>query len=216
MFTYLDVFKKNFYRNKGQKLLLRGRPEQAYPYLEAALMMDIDPHNMYNLALAFLAMQKYDEAEAFLTKIVERAPDNALAVLTLSDLYTQRRDWDKALEIMDRLCKAYPNNPVYKKYLLVISDPKRRENYIKAKELLNKGQKDILSGNVDAAYNSLKQAVKLDPENPYIHNNLGSICLRAKNDPKKAFEHFHKAYQLNPNSKAFKENLEKTRKLIAN
>lgn len=215
MFNYMDVFKKNFYRNKGQKLLLSGRPEKAYPYLELALMMDIEPHNMYNLALAFLAMQKYEEAEMFLKKIVAQAPDNALAVLTLSDLYTQRRDWDKALEIMDRLCKAFPANPVYKKYMQVISDPKRRESYIKAKELLNIAQKEILSGDIDTAFNKLKQAVKLDPENPYIHNNLGSIYLRAKNEPKKAFEHYHKAYKLNPNSKTFKENLEKTRRLIA-
>ncbi len=215
MFDYLEIFRKNYYRNKGQRLLLKGKPTKAFPYLEKALLMDNSPHNLYNLALNFIAMQRNDEAEKYLISTVLETPDNALAVITLSDLYMQKREWHKAEPLLEKLSDTYPNNKVYRKYYERVSDPQLRENYVRAKELLNETRNHIYKKEFDQALKCLLQAEEHDPQSSYVHSNLGSFYLRVKKDPRKAFEYYNNAYQLNPNNKAFKHNLELTRKLVA-
>lgn len=214
MLDFYDTVKRHYYRNKGQKLLLKGQPEKAFPYLEKALLMDDNHYNMYNLALALLAMQRFEEAENYLVNAVEKAPGNALAVLTLAELYMQKRQWDKASGLLKELCEIYPSNKNYQTYYERVSDPEAREKYIKAKELLNQARIHLQEKKFEQALEDLLTAEKHDPENPYVQSNLGSIYLRIKRDPHKAFKHFHKAYKLNPENRAFKQNMETARKLI--
>lgn len=215
MFGFLETFKAAYMRNKGQKLLMKGRPWEAYPYLEMAVLMDSNYNDLYNLVLALLSMNKKEEAEAYLSKIVEQVPDNPTIILTLIELYTMKRSWEKAEKLMRQLCEYYPSNVNFAKYLERIAHPKKRENYIKAKELMNSATTDIIEGRHEDGYQKLKKGEQLDPENPYIHNHLGTIYLRLKKKPDKAFEHYHKAYKLAPTNSAFKQNLENARKKIA-
>ena len=215
MIDYFEDFKKAYYRNKGQKLLVKGVPEKAYKYLEKALLLDHSAANMYNLALALLTMGKLDEAKEYLENICEEFPGNELATLTLSELYMQKRDWEKAVILLQQLTKLHPSNLNYKKYLARVSNPKTRENYIKAKELLNESQVLIQQKRFKDATEKLKKAEKLDPENPYIKNNLGSYYLMLEKDAKKAFAYFKEAFELEPNNPKFKQNLERARREIA-
>jgi|SRR5690554_4586459 len=215
MLSLFENIRMNYYRKKGQNLLVRGRINKAYPYLEKALMLEDSPSNIYTFALCLLTMKRYDEAEGYLEKILSAHPGNELASLTLTELYMQKREWEKARELMASLVRLYPANQNYKKYLKRLENPEKRENYIRAKELLNEAQVLLEKKERDRALNLLLKAEKLDPENPYIQNNIGTFYLMLKNEPKKALTYFQRAYQLEPENKKFKENLFRVRKRLA-
>jgi tetratricopeptide (TPR) repeat protein len=212
MFDYFENFKKAYYRNKGQKLLVKGMPEKAYYYLEKALMLDNSPSNMYNLALTLLTLGKHEEAKDYLVKICAEFPGNELAVLTLAELYMQKREWEKAENLLSQLVKEHPSNLNYKKYYERIADPDSRESYIKAKELLNQAQNLLQQKQFKKAEKTLLEAEILDPGNPYIKNNLGSYYLMLENDPKKALDCFQKAFEIDPSNMKFRKNLSAARK----
>jgi len=137
MWHIFEYYQANYYRRKGQQLLVKGKPEKAYSYLEKALMLEDSPANIYNLALTLLAMKRFGEAEKYLQKLLELQPGNELATLTLAEIYTQQREWDKAQELLSKLVELHPTNNNYQKYRQRLTDPQARERYIKAKELLN-------------------------------------------------------------------------------
>jgi len=214
MFNLVEHIRQNYFRKRGQKLLVQGKPEKAYLYLEKALMLEDNPGNLYNLALALLAMRRFAEAENYLKKILSSYPENELATLTLAELYMQQRDWDQAKELLAKLVEFHPTNKNYQKYLERISDPPKRENYIKAKELLNESQRLLGKKDIKEALKTLLEAEKCDPENPYIQNNLGYFYLMLEKQPKKALTYFQKAYQLEPENPKFRQNLYQVRKQI--
>ncbi len=214
MFEFIEYFRKNYYQKKGQKLLMQGKPEKAYPYFEKALILEDSAANIYNMALTLLTMKRYDEAESYLQKILDNYPGNELATLTLAELYMQQREWDKAKELFSELVRLHPKNNNYKSYLQRLEDPEKRENYIKAKQLLNESQRLLEAQKTKEALQVLLQAERYDPDNPYIQNNIGSFYLMLENKPKKALTYFQRAYQLEPENLKFKENLYKVRKQL--
>lgn len=214
MVHIIEYYRQNYYRKKGQRLLVKGEIEKAYPYLEKALMLEDSPANIYNFALALLAMKRYQEAENYLQKILKSYPENELASLTLAELYMQQREWERAEELFTKLAEYHPANQNYQKYLVRIKDPAGREQYIKAKELLNESQRLLGKKEIKEALKTLLEAEKCDPENPYIQNNLGYFYLLLEKNPKKALTFFQKAYQLEPENPKFRENLYRLRKQI--
>ncbi len=214
MWHVIEFYRANYYQRKGQKLLVNGKPEKAYPYFEKALMLDDNPANIYNLALALLAMKRFDEAEKYLQKLLDLQPGNELGTLTLSEIYTWQREWDKAQALLNKLVELHPSNKNYHKYLQRITDPQARERYIKAKELLSESQTLLEKKEINKALQTLLEAEQYDPENPYIQNNLGSFYLLLEKNPKKALTYFQKAYQLEPGNAKFRQNLFQVRKQI--
>ncbi len=212
IFDFFNNFKHNYYRMRGQKLLFSGEPEKAYHYLEKALLCDDNETNIYFFSLALITLGRLDEAEKYLSNLVGNYPDNELATLSLSELFVQKRKWDQAIVLFEKLVEKHPSNNNYRQYLQRIVDPNARENYIKAKEMLNESLLLLNQKQTDQALNKLLAAAKIDPDNPYIQNNLGSIYMLIKKDKKKAMEHFHKAYQADPNNLKFKKNLEAARR----
>lgn len=66
-------------RNLGG-LIAKESPEQALPYLEnAATALPEDPQAQYGYGLCLKELEKYDEADAVLKKVVEISPYTALA-----------------------------------------------------------------------------------------------------------------------------------------
>jgi tetratricopeptide (TPR) repeat protein len=214
MFQLLEQIRMNYFQRKGQKLLMKGKPEKAFPYLEKALMLEDSAANLFNLALTLLTLQHYAEAEKYLQKILDNYPGNELTTLTLAELYMQQREWNKAKSLFQNMVRIHPNNKNYKTYLRRIDNPEQRESYIQAKELLNRSQNLLEQKKNKEALQALLQAERHDPENPYIQNNIGTFYLILEKKPKIALTYYQKAYQLEPENEKFKENLFRTRKLI--
>lgn len=61
-------------------------------------------------------------------------------------------------------------------------------------------------GEVDAALAAYREALKQDPNNPDVHNNLGLALLEA-GDERKGVEEFQTALRLRPNDVGYMVNL---------
>lgn len=66
----------------------------------------------------------------------------------------------------------------------------------KAASSRNLGEAHMAEGNYTRALRELLKAEQMNPNDPYVHNDLGLTYL-AKNKPEKAVEHFKKAIELN-------------------
>ncbi|MFP4194830.1 MAG: tetratricopeptide repeat protein [Desulfobacterales bacterium] len=70
----------------------------------------------------------------------------------------------------------------------------------------NLGEAHMAEGNYTKALRELLKAEKMNPDDPYLHNDLGLTYL-AKEDKDKAVEHFKKAIELNEEYSAALNNL---------
>lgn len=77
---------------------------------------------------------------------------------------------------------------------------------LKLGSLINLGNLYRQKGNLQAAYESYRQAVIIDPNFAIAHYNLGSN-LRAMNRTLEAIEHYQKAIELDPAKPEFHQNL---------
>ena len=66
-----------------------------------------------------------------------------------------------------------------------------------------------VQGNYIAAYNELQELIRIHPEEPRAHNNLGILLLK-QGKPKEAVFHFTEALTLKPDYKQARLNLEAT------
>jgi len=74
----------------GQNLYWADRPEEAIPVLEKAIRLNPFPPGwyLYNLAMAFRDMGRYEEAISACKKVFHREPKNVIARLVLAATYT--------------------------------------------------------------------------------------------------------------------------------
>jgi Tfp pilus assembly protein PilF len=77
------------------------------------------------------------------------------------------------------------------------SNLSKEETIKKSDALRNLGEAHLLSGNYTLALGNLLDAEKIDPQNPYIHDDLGLVYI-AKGRPDLAIEHFKKALVIKP------------------
>ncbi len=87
------------------------------------------------------------------------------------------------------------------------NQPKRPEDSArKGQAARNLGEAFMGEGNYRAALREFIKAQKLNPDDPYLHNDMGLSYLAMKR-PEKAVTHFKKALALNPSFAAAKNNL---------
>jgi len=83
----------------------------------------------------------------------------------------------KNLQHYVSLAKAHPNN---------------------VNDLINAAKAEFVNQNPEAALSYYQQAVKVDPQNGELYNNIGNIYYRSLNQPKTALPYYQKAVQLSP------------------
>jgi TolB-like protein/Tfp pilus assembly protein PilF len=81
-------------------LNIMGRPKEAVPQADRAL--ELDPLNtlfqgLY--AMHLMSLRRYDDAVALLRRILDTAPNDAIALSTLRSAYHMKRMYEEALEI---------------------------------------------------------------------------------------------------------------------
>jgi len=73
----------------------------------------------------------------------------------------------------------------------------KEEKFKQAEALRNLGEAHLVSGNYTAALSKLLEAAKMNPQNPYIYDDLG-LAYMAKGRPDLAISHFNKALAIKP------------------
>ncbi|HEY5037643.1 MAG TPA: hypothetical protein VIJ93_01070, partial [bacterium] len=143
------------------------------------------PHNpSLELIQGSLGQEEESPAEeAKASPDVKKAKETAKLMTTEADLYLAHGQVDLAKENLEKALKANPNNTQIKIKLIRMAAPTPTvspENQKLAQELYEKGLQNYLEGKLEDAIKDWEDALKADPLNTRVQNNL----IRAKIEEK--------------------------------
>lgn len=172
----------------GKSLENRSEIYQAIDYYKKAL--EIEPtyiwarHHLFN---AYIKLKMPDEALKAINDPRHQAIRHAGLYKTLSELYIQLKEYERAEESFEEAIKLEPDNvALYISYGIFLIERKKIE---KAIEVFKKG-------------------LKISPGNPALWNNLG-IALEIGGKLKEAEEAYQRALYFWPEAEEAKENLQR-------
>ncbi len=163
----------------------RGSGEALVSELEA--VAKLDPHHertRMDLAAAYAALGRNDEAIRTYGEIAERRPKNASALKFLGDLYQKVGKRSHAIKHYGLAMDADPSDP--RSYFVL-------------------GAMYVEDGDEAKARSIYRRAQKFRRYAPQVHNNLGSIAMRA-NSVADALYHFDKAVSSAPRRARYRYN----------
>lgn len=122
--------------------------------------------------------------------VIRRIPEIDVAYWRLVNFYESKNDTDMVLKTLDKTVKNLPNHAGYlNQYAWAIYELKLKDQYGKAIEMA-------------------KKAVKLEPGHDHIWDTLGWL-YHETGDIEHAIQAMEKAFEINPERKRYKENIEK-------
>src|SRR6266581_7793123 len=152
-----------------------GAPLRAAGFLKRA--SELDPKNVQTrirLARCYVATGHFNDGTKEALKVLEQAPDNGDAIITLTEAARTKEDIQAAEEQLQKF-------------------PKKND----ASFYLAVANLSFNGGDLSTAGNALQQALAADPKSSAAHMAMGNLYLVQK-DQKQAGEEFKKAADLAP------------------
>jgi len=172
-------------------------------------------------AQSLINLERTDEAEQHLEKVLAANPADGFAHRLMSMVYFSRGAFQAADESIRKAISLNPSDAYHWHQLAHMSY--RQGDLTTAKKCaerareLNPRDANILNlvilcepksqGTATQKIHQYQEALELDPENANIHNNLGVQYLDKLKDYAKAEECFRRALFFEPSSKTFRKNL---------
>jgi Flp pilus assembly protein TadD len=192
-------------------LVQQHRYEQAIGELTLHLGQQTqDAHAHALLAQCHLALDHYDEAQQHAQEAIALAPDSSVGYEMLAGVFSKRNRLAEAEQAVDSALRLNPQDPDI--YGLKGSILSRQQKWRAAVEATDQGlmldpehliclnvraQAQVMLGDRAGAAQTVQDALRRNPDDPWIHANQGWASLHA-NDPKAAAEHFREALRLDP------------------
>ncbi|SIQ29091.1 Tetratricopeptide repeat-containing protein [Alkalispirochaeta americana] len=179
-----------------------GRHAEAERSFLALLALDGDrPGVRHNLGLAFLAQEKFSQAEELFLHELSRLGDHFPRLRVLGDLYYQWGKPHQAAEMYQRsLDEDCPrqDRAFLEMRCEICRDPERFHQARLSRESYLRGNRAMEEGDIPGARQALDEALRLDPSNVPAWNNLGTLLLNHCQDPAGAAEAFREGLRLQP------------------
>ncbi len=205
---YFNTFWAKYHQLRGVKMLHRNQMSKAYKHLEKSLIYKDYTETYFYFAIALIGQEKHKSAIPYLQKILDKHPDERIALSSLAECYLVTRQWDKSEDILSYLKQKSPNNATIQKLYKICIDPVLREKYVQGKELFYSASDELDKKNYDIAYEKCLKAIELEDDNPAYYYLAGLILMSAKK-PKAEIEPFcEKAVNLAPKNLAYKQQLQ--------
>ncbi|MFO7973983.1 MAG: tetratricopeptide repeat protein [Candidatus Hydrogenedentota bacterium] len=166
-------------------LLNRGDLEEAQVLLmrmEAAGVTA--PHVHTALGAIACRIGRLEDARQRLESVLTAAPGSVMARLYLARVYDRLGDFSAARGLLEKGCALTP----------AIEELQHR---LEAHRLREGGEQAFAAGNLERAARDLIAALKLDPDDPFIHNDLG-VVSHALGQVDRARTSFERALKLAP------------------
>jgi len=176
-------------------LLNRGELEESRVLLEGLEARGIaPPHARTALGAIACRQGRLDEARAVLEAVLRDEPRAVMARLYMARVLDRLGDVAGARQELERALEDAPS----------LGEVRSR---LDAHRLRADAGTEYENGRCESALKTLLEALRLDAEDPVIHNDLG-VVLNAMGLHDKARESFGRALQLAPGSKEIADNLE--------
>ncbi len=153
-----------------------------------------NPRYALKVALACLALNKLEDAEAFFRKVIRLSPRLAAAYKGLGDVYIRQEDYDAAMENYHKAIDLDPND------VSIINSIAM--TYVRI-------------GKTEDGVKQYEAALRLEPENPLLIFNMGYAYER-KGDWKQAVACYKKAFDTDPEFEKAKRFLERAKSQLLN
>ncbi len=186
---------------------MKGQAKKALTLFEKAVMQNNSDGNLFLLALALVALNRYQEAEKHLETVYNSYDKNEIVLLSYAECLAMLRKWDAAEVVFAQLTRLQPDYLGYKNYLDMVRDPVKRDRFVISREYYAKAQLEVEEKRYQEALDHLMKAHEIDPENATVVNNIGSVMLLMRQPASQALEWFEKALALEPDNPRFQENL---------
>lgn len=207
----INKLKEKYYRRKGEKLLAKRDAAKAQKFLLKCTELNASPENMFNLALAYMALFRYREAEELLLKIQQIYPENEINLLALIEALLLQRKWTRLEEFISQNKETFSGSTSFSKYAALSLDPVEREKYVTAKEKYNLGFQEIEQGDRTAALQHLLFALNYFGESAELLQNIGVLYFENLNF-QEAYKFLEKALVKSPGNRQLQQLLIKTKK----
>jgi Flp pilus assembly protein TadD len=184
-----DTKVRRLLESGGKKIRERKTKDAVADLLEAAELDPENPEVQYRLGIAYVKMERYEEAARHLVKLIssELSYINRVhARMILGYVYTLKEDYVKALEHLRWIVKAGFNSA---------------QAYAAIGYIMDR------LGNFKEAVMNLYRAVEIDPDNANAHNSLGYIFAEAGVNLDQALLECRKAVGLDENNPAYLDSL---------
>src|SRR6266487_1261055 len=178
--SYLNVLQRDpanalAFERVGAMWQEEGAPLRAGAFLARASVLDpSNAQNRIRLARCYVAMGRFTDAKNEAVKVLEQLPDNADAIIVLTEAARSKEDIEAAGEQLQKFPKK--NDVSF---------------YLASASLF------LHKGDPAAAGNALRQALTVDPKSSAAHMAMGDLYLFQK-DQKQEGEEYKKAAELAP------------------
>ncbi len=182
---------------------------------EASLALAADPQNeeaLLLLAECKIDGREFDEAVRLLFQCIHLDPDNDRPFYLLGFLHYQKNDHAQSLQFLDQAIQLNPwQSSYFGLYAYVLIEKRQYKEALQradaglaiyAEDLtcLNaRAAAQFRLNNKEAAFETIREALHVSPENDFTHSNFGWQNLE-KGSHKKALEHFREALRINPSN----------------
>lgn len=196
----------------GSYYQARGRWSDAEPLFRSAITSDpSNPGARGAMARLYLAEGKKDQAIDFLRQAKADFPDNSTGYRLLGDFYFAVDDMDQATAEYGSLLQQHSKDlQVKRNYVQLLILKKRVGEAGKLNDeilaanpkdtdaLVNRGQIQLQSGDLNAASSTLQAALQNDPDNALAHYYFG-IALERSDNSGRAETEWREALRRRPN-----------------
>jgi len=152
----------------------------------------------HNLALVYMAQEKFEEAEKYLLAEIERYGDTFVRYKSLGDMYYvwgRREKCGEYYALALPLCEHKGDKIQLEHRIAQCKSDEAFAMAMKSFDCLKQGNKKMEEKDFVEAEELLKKAVEFDRCNFQAWNNLGALEMNIKNNIAEAVKYFEKAVQ---------------------
>ena len=152
--------------------------------------------NELTLIKAMLGCGELDEAKQELDRVAEKYKDNPQIHSLYAEYYYSSKDYDKALDSVNKFAENQPNNPLIFQMSALIHEALGDEY----KATLNWAKLHLVKGQKDIAINELLSAYQLNDSDADMVAMLANL-LETSGEKHQAMEFYERLVELEPNNK---------------
>jgi tetratricopeptide (TPR) repeat protein len=207
----LEPRRSFLYNNKGYALATLSRFDEAVAEYDRAIKVDAKNIIAYvNKVQALVRLERYDKAQQVLDSAKRLEPENRSVALTQGFVYLTQRRWSEALATYDARLVRQPDDAVAQsgrgrallelgRYgdAIAASDVALSKDGKLASAFSIRGFGKAQTGRIDEGIGDIREALKLEPNNPLAYYDLARIHTK-RGETGEALKNLKNAIHIDP------------------